>query len=119
MVNIEQIVIIEQIASLSDLRQLYIVNHLNKQRVKRIPLKYFTRIKLYYMCSSLVNRDAKNCTCKFAHLCARRQKIESNETKTAPSIPAILIELNFFKKNLPPVYTINTNSVSSLINQIS
>lgn len=71
------------------------------------------------MCSSSINRDAKTCTCKFAHLCARRQKIESKETKAAPSTPAILIELNFFKKNLPPVYAINTNPVSSLINQIS
>ena len=71
------------------------------------------------MCSSLINRDAKTCTCKFAHLCARRQKTESKETNAAPSIPAILIELNFFKKNLPPVYALNTDTVSSLINQIS
>ena len=71
------------------------------------------------MCSSLVNREVKTCTCKFAHLCARRQKIESQEVKTSPSIPAILIELSFFKKNLPPVYAINANTVSSMINQIS
>ena len=71
------------------------------------------------MCSSLVNRDTKTCTCKFAHLCARRQKIESKEATSAPSIPAILIELNYFKKSLPPAYAINTNTISSLINQIS
>ena len=59
------------------------------------------------MCTMLTNGNAKNCTCKFAHLCKRRDKIESAKSKFVASLTSVHIDTNTLRAQVAPAYPVN------------
>jgi hypothetical protein len=58
------------------------------------------------MCTKLTQGELKNCNCKLAQFCKRRQQSQSNETGAAAFFAEDAIDLKSFLHEAAPVYNL-------------
>jgi hypothetical protein len=56
------------------------------------------------MCTTLNYDESKNCTCKLAQFCKRRQQLESDGTRAAAFFAEDAIKINSLIPEVAPVY---------------